>query len=155
MTPTQPKRGRPTKYTLKVADEICRRLALGETLNQICRDGHMPARPTVIDWVLQDRDGFSDKYARAREQLYEHWADETVEISDDSANDWMEREYGAGRKERVVDNECVQRSRLRVDTRKWLLSKLLPKKYGDKIDLAHSGEVAVVKRVLGVPEDEV
>lgn len=95
----------------------------------------MPARPTVIDWVLQDRDGFSDRYTQARAKLLEHWADEVVEISDDGSNDWIDRETARGRKERSIDNEAVNRSRLRVDTRRWLLSKLKPEEYGDSVKL--------------------
>ena len=54
-----------------------------------------------------------------------------LEIADDGRNDWIVRLRKDGSTETVVDNEAVQRSRLRIDTRKWLLSKLSPKKYGD------------------------
>lgn len=132
---TQAKRGRPTAYTEAIAKEICQRLAEGETLSQICRSEHMPARPTVILWVLDDREGFSDRYARARDLLLEYWADETIDIADDGSNDWMRRESKDGNEALVFNSEHSQRSRLRVDTRKWLLSKLKPERYGDKLEL--------------------
>lgn len=66
-------------------------------------------------------------------------ADETLEICDDGSNDWLERQGEDEKRTYVLNGEHVQRSRLRVDTRKWLLSKALPKIYGDKITTEHSG----------------
>lgn len=129
--------GRPSVYTEAIAAEICARLSAGETLRQICRSEHMPDERTVRGWVLDDREGFSPRYARAREMQFEAWADEITEISDDGTNDWMERESKDGSSQTVLNGEHVQRSRLRVDSRKWLLSKLKPERYGDK--LQHSG----------------
>lgn len=63
----------------------------------------------------------------------EAWADEITEISDDGTNDWMTIKRG-GDEVDVPNNEVLQRSRLRVDTRKWLMSKIAPKKYGEKIE---------------------
>ncbi len=67
-------------------------------------------------------------------------ADETVEISDDGRNDWMERQSEEDKERYVLNGEHVQRSRLRVDTRKWLLSKALPKMFGDKITQELTGK---------------
>lgn len=122
-------------YTQAVADEICRRMAAGESLRQVCRSEGMPAASTVVLWA-QEHPEFAEQYARARSLLLEHWAEEILDISDDGSNDWMEREGREGRKETVVDYDHIARSRLRVDTRKWLLSKLAPKKYGDRLELA-------------------
>ena len=128
-------RGGQTVYTQEAADEICRRLSEGETLRQICRSDHMPAESTVRNWVSDDREGFAAHYARAREAGYQRMADELIEIADDGTNDWMERENSDGSSVTVVDHEHIQRSRLRVETRKWLLAKALPKIYGDKIQI--------------------
>lgn len=123
----------PVRYSTEVAAIICTRLSEGETLRQICRDEGMPSPSTVIGWAKDDfGPGFAEQYARARELGYAVMAEELVEIADDGANDWTVRE---GRE--VVDHEHVTRSRLRVDTRKWLLAKALPKVYGEKI--AHTG----------------
>lgn len=87
----------------------------------------MPAASTVFLWLKQ-QDGFSEQYARACEDRAHALAEEALEIADDPAGDVV-----------VVDgvekvcNENVQRSRLRVDTRKWFASKLFPRRYGDKI----------------------
>ena len=61
------KRGRPSVYTPQLADEICERLAAGESLRAICADPHMPDKHRVREWALDDRDGFSPRYARARQ----------------------------------------------------------------------------------------
>lgn len=70
----------------------------------------------------------------------ESWADEIVEISDDGTNDWQERHLGEDRVETVPDTEHIQRSKLRVDSRKWLLSKLASHTYGDKAQVEHTGK---------------
>jgi hypothetical protein len=75
---------------------------------------------------------------RARESGYHKMADELLEIADDASNDFMERKGKDGEAVMVVDHDHIARSRLRVDTRKWLLSKALPKVYGDKLELAGS-----------------
>jgi len=67
-------------------------------------------------------------------------AEEILEISDDGSNDWMERKRQDGSVETVLNSEHINRSRLRVDSRKWLLSKMAPKKYGDRIEIAGDKE---------------
>lgn len=136
--------GRPSEYTKEIADEICERLAEGESLRRICMSDHMPSRKTVFHWLLNDtHPGFRDQYTRAREMQAESFADEMNDISDDGSNDYMETidgETGAilGYK---LNGEHIQRSRLRIDTRKWIASKLKPKKYGDKIEVENTGSV--------------
>lgn len=130
-------KGRPSKFTKALADKICERLAAGETLRAICRDEDMPGEATVRRWAMDDHEQFSAQYAKAREIGYATLADELLEIADDGTNDYVEKERENGTKHIVFDAEHVQRSRLRADTRKWLLSKALPKVYGDKIE--HTG----------------
>lgn len=131
MKPTKKPRGRPSLYTPALASEICVRMADGESLRSICRDDHMPAASTVRLWVIEDHDGFSERYVKARALLAEHWADEIMSISDEPPP-----MTGEGK----IDGSGVQHARLRVDTRKWLLSKVLPKVYGDKLDVTSKGE---------------
>jgi hypothetical protein len=76
---------------------------------------------------------FRDQYASAREAQADYYAEEIIEISDDGTNDWMERQRTDGSTEEVENKEVLARSRLRVDTRKWLMARMAPKKYGDKI----------------------
>ena len=131
MAAPKPKRGRPSHFTQALADTICTRLASGESLRSICRDEAFPAESTVRSWVVDDHKGFSAQYARARDIGLDVMADEILDISDDGSNDWMERK-GEKSDGWQLNGEHVQRSRLRVETRKWFLSKLAPKRYGDR-----------------------
>jgi hypothetical protein len=110
--------GRPSTYSDEIADEICERLAEGESLRSICSGDGMPRKATVFRWLADERlSVFRDQYTRAREEQAETLADEIVEIAD-----------GDGDKE----SDNTQRDRLRVEARKWVASKLKPKRYGDK-----------------------
>ena len=125
----QPKpMGRPSTYTDAVAATICSRLACGESLRAICLDDDMPDRTTVYDWLFRMPD-FASQYTRAREEQAETMADDIVAIADESYHDHDIDENGHVR----VNNEAIQRSKLRVEARKWVAAKLKPKKYGDKI----------------------
>lgn len=101
----------------------------------------MPGMATVCRW-LNERPSFREQYARAREMQADVIAEETFEIADDGRNDWMEVETQKGSYIKLND-EAVSRSRLRLDQRKWWLSKLAPKKYGEKLEVEHSGEMDV------------
>ncbi len=136
-------RGRPSKYTPALADEICDRLSNGETLTSICKDAHMPERRTVLRWKV-DVDGFASRYTRAREEQRELWADELIDISDDGRNDWMEKHIGRDETITVLNKEAVDRSKLRADTRKWLLTKLDRPTFGDKVEQTHKADAAFV-----------
>jgi hypothetical protein len=133
--------GRPSDYTPAIAREICSRLAEGQSLTAICRDDHMPTFQTIYEWVngggtAAREDKFPEMYARARAMKIEYMAEQLEEIADDARNDWMDKVVGwEGDTIRVLDHEHVTRSKLRLDTRKFLLSKLRPEIYGDR--LAH------------------
>jgi hypothetical protein len=67
-----------------------------------------------------------------------------LDIADDGTNDWAKQQLGEdGPEVEVLNKEHIQRSRLRIETRKWLASKLKPKKYGDKITTEHTGTVGL------------
>jgi len=132
--------GRPTKYTSALADNICSLLADGRSLRSICLQEDMPDKATVFRWLRKDKD-FRDQYAKAKEESADALFEELLDIADDGSNDWMEVNHGSD-DEGVgwkVNGETIQRSRLRVDTRKWALSKLKPKKYGEKIQTELTG----------------
>lgn len=142
-TPTAPKsrprlRGALVRFSQTVADQICGRMAEGETLRQVCRDPAMPARSTVYRWLSKES-LFSDQYAQARELLVEAWADEIIDIADDGTTDYITKVGRNGAEYEAVDQEHIQRSRLRVDARRWLLSKLNPGQYGDHMEVEHTG----------------
>ena len=130
--PKKPKKGRPSLYTEALAAKICQRLAEGESLRAICADKAMPSISTVMGWLFDGNHGdFPEQYARAREAQAEIRADEIVDIADDASGDFTADKDGKV----VANSEHIQRSRLRVDARKWIAAKLLPKRYGDKLDL--------------------
>ncbi len=141
--------GRPTLYTKKLAETICGHIADGRGLKSICQAEDMPGETTVYRWLrMEDHAEFRHMYARAREDQQDHWADEIIEIADDATNDWMERRTKSGGTVAVVNSDNINRSRLRVDTRKWLMAKLMPRKYGDFKTLEHRGQMEFhVKRI--------
>lgn len=127
------KNGRPTKYTDKLAKAICKRLALGESIRTISLDEDMPNASTIHAWVLEDKEGFSKHYARARDIQAEVMFDEILQIADGS-----DKVVDKGNEKKA--SAYAQNQKLRVDARKWYLSKVLPKKYGDKLDVTSDGK---------------
>ncbi len=132
-------KGRPTIYTKELDLEICARLAMGESLRRICLEERMPDASTVHAWVIEDKEGFSKHYARARDIQAEQMFDEILDIADDGTNDYMTITKGDVTYN-VEDREVTNRSRLRVDSRKWYLSKVLPKKFSEKLDVTSDGK---------------
>lgn len=130
--------GRPSGYTKEIGDEICDRLSDGESLRAICRDDHMPNKSMVFRWLYEFQ-SFRDQYARAKEEQADSLADDILDIADDGRNDTYIDDEG----NKKVDFDAIQRSRLRVDARKWIASKLKPKVYGDRIQQEISGTLAV------------
>lgn len=132
---------RPSKYTEAIAKKICVLIAEGQSLRQISDQDGMPNKATIMRW-LATNDAFCDQYAHAKERAAHLMADEILEIADDGSNDWMERISDEG--ENIgwqLNGEHVQRSKLRIESRKWLMAKLLPKKYGEKQSIEHSGSI--------------
>lgn len=125
----------------EIRASICEQLADGKSLREICRQEGMPAASTVFVELSQDA-GFAEQYARAKQAGIEAMADEITDIADNARNDWMERN-GSDDVGWVANGEHTRRSQLRIDTRKWLLSKLAPKKYGDRIEHDVKGTMSV------------
>ncbi len=97
-------------------------------VSHLTLDKDTASNTTILKW-LREIEGFASQYARAREDQAEFYLDEIIAISDESSQDKIANEDGTER----TDSEAIQRSKLRVDTRKWAMAKLAPKKYGDKI----------------------
>lgn len=142
--------GRPTDYCQEVADAICERLADGESLRSICLDDAMPSKASVFRWLGIHKE-FSDQYARAREEQAEAFADEMVAIADE-----RETIVKDGNGETVVafDATAVARNRLRIDARKWVASKLKPKKYGEKLELSGDKDAPLTVNILRLGEEK-
>ena len=89
-----------------------------------------PAANNVRQRILADEE-FHAKYACARDMGLDAMADELLDIADDGTNDWGYDDKGNPK----PDIDHIKRSALRVDVRKWYLSKLAPKRYGDKLNV--------------------
>lgn len=133
--------GRPSDYSQEIADLICEKLCEGESLRAICLPNDMPSRAAVFRWLGQHEE-FRDQYACAKEEQAEALADDIISIADGKGDDLL------------LTSEVNQRDKLRVDARKWVASKLKPKKYGDKVQTEHSGTVSTINRVELVAPDE-
>lgn len=140
----------PVRFDLALALRICERMATGESLRSICRSPGFPSEAAVRQWAIADREGFASHYARAREAQMDALAEEILEIADDSARDVVVDENGAEK----TNHEVVARARLRVDARKWLMSKIAPKRYGDKLIHAGDAENPMEMRFGDMSKDE-
>lgn len=133
--------GRPSGYNLELAIEICDAIAEnGKGLRTLCAENdHWPSVTTILSWLIKHEE-FQTLYARAKELQAEHMAEEILDISDEENGDAYIEYDKDGNPVAKLDGQAVQRSKLRVDTRKWLMAKLAPRKYGDKLDVTSGGE---------------
>lgn len=122
------------KFSDKLFDRICERIAQGESLVAVCKDAEMPDYSSVMRW-LDSRPELRETYARARESQADFLADEMLDVARNSSN------------------ETYQPDRLRVDALKWRAAKLRPRVYGDKQDLNVSGGVTI-QVVTGVEDPD-
>jgi len=120
--PKQKKLGRPSDYTQELADEICNRLATGETLRTIIQEPHMPDRATIYRW-MEIHESFRDNYTHAKSQQADHYFEQIIDES--------------------FSSHDAQIGRLRMDALKWVASKMQPKKYGDKLEIETKGDSAI------------
>jgi bisphosphoglycerate-dependent phosphoglycerate mutase len=102
--------GRPTVYSSELARNICQQIAEGKSLKTICATDDTPAVSTLFEWLNNNKE-FSELYAQAKSQQADAFIEEMLVISDTESD--------------------VQRARLKIDTMKWVASKLKPKVYGD------------------------
>jgi hypothetical protein len=124
-----------TNYTREISDTICARMSEGKSVRAICRDLGMPSEGTVRGWAIRDVDGFGDRYRAARQMLLEYWADQIVDIADDGELDPRDRQ-------------------IRTGVRQWLMSKLAPRRYGDKVQIGGDPEspLQVIHRQVSLSE---
>ena len=132
-------------FNQETADRVLAGLAEGKSLRRSCEGVIDPSY--LLRWTEENPE-FGQQYARVRARAYEMLADELVEIADDSTGDSFTDESGNER----ANTEVVARSRLRLDTRKWMLSKMLPKLYGEKIETTHKGAVGVILQATDADE---
>ncbi len=138
--PPHPKtRGQRMIFTQEMADLVCERIAIdGHSLKEIDRDPDMPCAGTILKWVAEVP-SFALEYARARERLLEHWAEDTLDIANTphmGEKTEISDQFGT----KIIRGDMIEHRRLQIDARRWLLSKLAPRKYGDKLDLNLGGQ---------------
>lgn len=135
--------GRPSIYNPELAAQICEHIAQGKSLRTIAEMEGMPHQATIMAWLDGSRPEFSEQYARAREAQADKLAEEILAIADDGRSDTYLDADGNVK----TYTEVIQRSKLRVDTRKWLASKMAPKKYGDKVAIGGADDLGPVQTV--------
>lgn len=145
--------GRPTSYSDEIAAEILGRIANGEPLSKICKDEGMPNASTVYLWMIKDEE-FSKRYARAREDQAETLADELLAIADETPDLEPVYDKDGNLVEMRLHAAYVTWQKNRVDARKWVASKLKPKKYGDKVDVTSGGEKVGLAINIDLGKDE-
>ena len=127
---TNDKPGRPTDYSQELAERICARIMDGESLRKICKDSDMPNRSTVNRWLASaDHVEFCTQYTHAREVQADFYADEIIDLADDSSRDAIQH------------SGAIERSKIQIDARKWVASKLKPKKYGSFKSIELNGQL--------------
>lgn len=131
MAKTKPKVGRPpTEFDQAIADEICERIANGESLRKITLEERMPSQSVIFRWLANDDYlKFRQQYARAREAFADAIFNEVIDIADSARKDY-------------------NRDKLRIDTRKWMAGRLAPKKYGDRVAVEHGGSLRLEDAIL-------
>ena len=129
--------GRPTLYTQELADKLCSLVAEGKSVRSICRDPNMIVTTTFFRW-LREYPEFRQQYEAAKLEAHSAWFDDIVEIADNEAGQPLIVDGVPiiinGEVVMTKDSASIAHARLRVDSRKWALSKILPRKYGDRLE---------------------
>jgi hypothetical protein len=133
------------KQRKEIVDFVCNEIAEGKSLRFVLSNNdNMPARNTFLEWIDNDTKK-SNQYARAMELRQETIFEDILNIADNQEEDVLINDDGVA----MTNHNVIQRARLRVDSRKWMLGKMNPKKYGDKLetDNKHSGTIEIVRHV--------
>lgn len=144
-------------FSPEVCDKICDEIASGRSLRSICLDDGMPHISAVMNWLNKTDDKkyqpFIEQYARARDTQAEVYFDEIVQIADDSTNDIELLRLDDGQTKESISHAAIQRARLQIDARKWALSKMKPKKYGDKLAIGGDDDMPPIQTVTVSAKD--
>jgi hypothetical protein len=139
--------GRPNSYTPEIATKVCAELAMGRSLRSVCKQDDMPCIQSIFNWFHLFPE-FVEQYARAKEESADAMAEEILAISDETEEGKTITVRGDGNEE-VKTEDMLGHRRLKIDTRKWLMAKMKPKKYGDKLDMTSNGETLNVSVSTG------
>ena len=146
--------GRPALYSPELGQELCDRISQGNSLRKVCDADDMPAWTTVFKWLRIDNT-FAQQYAQARELWADAEFDRMMEIADTVREGQKVKTLPDGTKE-VTTGDMVDRAKLQVDTRKWALARMMPRKYGDRMTQELTGAggkelVVTIRSVLDEP----
>ena len=130
------KAGRPSDFNDEICLKICERIAEGKSLRSICVANDMPTISTVFRWLAAS-ESFQERYALAKKVQADVFADEIIDLAD-TPKKGVKKVTKDGKVE-TTEADMIEHRRLQIDARKWMISKLAPKKYGDKTQLEHSG----------------
>jgi len=142
--------GRPTIYNEKIAALICEKVATHSIgIRRLCKlYPELPDVDTIYVWRYKHPE-FAEQYALAKLKQADLLAEEVIDIADDGTNDWMEKFGDEGENLGYqLNGEHFQRSRLRIDTRKWLAAKLLPKQYGSSLTVDKNKSQSAIEAIL-------
>lgn len=132
--PPKKKGGPASIYTTKLTGTICSRLSKGESLRSICRDEEMPNIDTIMNWLFDGKHkDFEKDYERARAMQAEVVFEQTSEFAEKGLLIVQAGKTGTA-------NARVNALKLLIDTRKWALGRMAPKRFGDKLDVTSGGK---------------
>lgn len=137
--------GRPTIFTQELADKICEQVSNGWSMRTICSAEDMPAISSVFKW-LRENEQFSLQYARATDERTETQQEMLIEMGDRAIEHAEEADPKAA-------GAVVSAYKLKADNLKWSMSKMKPKKYGDKLDVTSGGEKLPTPILNAVPNN--
>lgn len=144
------KRGRPKEYTPELAQEICDTIASSSKgTKRLCKErSYWPCQDTLFTWLKQYPE-FSEQYKRAKLCQVELLVDELVDIADDTSQDMTIDETG----KMSYNAERVARSKLRIDTRKWIAARLVPRVYGNNGDESYTSNLVISEELKQLREN--
>lgn len=141
--------GRPDTFTQVKADAIIERVGGHESLRAICLDLGI-RDSTFLGWC-HDRPAVAEQYAKAKRVQAEMLAAEIIEIADEAE---IVARYDGEEVTLDLSPTAIARNRLRVDARKWVASKLLPKVYGDKLAIGGADDLPPVQQNVTIDAAE-
>jgi len=117
----------------KIINDICEIVRSGEALRNACKK--IKVSTASFYKYIDDNEEYQKQYARACEERAENIFEDILKIADSQENDVIDTEHGP-----ITNHNAINRNRTQIEARKWMLSKLQPKKYGDKLDLTTGGD---------------
>jgi len=135
------------KQKIQLINTICEKISEGMALRTILKSKDMPDSVTFYKWIDADKNKLK-QYVRATSERHNSIFEDIMEIADNQYKDVIITEEG----KEITNHNVINRARLRIDSRKWMLSKLEPKKYGEKLDL--SSDDGTMTPIIGITFDK-